>query len=192
MKRTMFATLLLIASALSGGGCTKTVITRIARHEIGGPPVVQPARTPGVYKVKWAGDSGKFKALDGTECLVWKGDHVGFEPAPDGRLIAFAGRERIPLLTLPQDARSCVWYSRQKRQTQFGREVDKALTTTGDIAAAAATGALLTGVVALDLYLQAHDGDDDDDCFDGHSHHHRSKHHGHHNSKSPPSTKPSR
>src|SRR5690349_1915612 len=105
MNRTSFATLLLFACPLlaMSGGCTKTVITKIASHEIGGPAVAQRVPSDGVYRVKWADESRKFQRLEGTECLVWKGDHVGFEPTPDGKLVAFAGKERIPLAMLPPD-----------------------------------------------------------------------------------------
>src|SRR4051794_13894154 len=129
MNRSTFAALpfVLIAVGLSSVGCTKTVAMKLARHEVGGPAVAQPAPAAGIYKVKWTSSaSRKLQTLRGTECLIGAGEPVGFERGEDGRLVALAGRERIPLdARLPSDARYCVWYERHERQTQFGKEVDK-------------------------------------------------------------------
>jgi hypothetical protein len=139
--------------------------------------------------VKWADESRQFRTLDGTRCFAGRGDRVGFERGDDGRLVAFAGQERIRLEDrLPNQARYCVWYTRQERQTQFGKEVSKALTTTGQIAEVAAGAALLTGVVVLDAYLESKD--DDDDCFEFSSRGHKRDRHKHHHKS--PATRPAK
>ena len=195
MNRTTLATLVLFALVLDSVGCTKTVITKIARHEVGGPPVAQAAPTSGTYKVKWAAESRKLQTLDGTMCLIGKGDRVGFERSEDGQLIAFAGKERIPLARLPEEARYCVWYAREERQTQFGKEVGKALNTTGQVAEVAAGAALLTGLVALEAWSSSQDADDAwcDSDNSRHHRHHGHDHHGHdhhHHDKPPPTSQP--
>jgi hypothetical protein len=41
-KTTMAAAVLAVALWASAGGCTKTVGMKVARHEVGGPPIAQP------------------------------------------------------------------------------------------------------------------------------------------------------
>lgn len=147
----------LLIVPLSAGGCTSTKTRRLARFDTGGDaPVVRPAPESGVYKVKYAGPSGHdLHAVGGTGRILGEGDPIGFTTAGNGTIVAVAGGEQIPLDRLPPAARYCVWSFKEKRATQFTREVGKATDTVGQAAAVAGGVALVGGLVVGHLYLDA-------------------------------------
>ena len=139
-------------------GCMSTKTRRLARFDTGGgaSPVIRPAPASGVYKVKYAGPTGRdLRALGGTGRIVGQGEPIGFTAAEDGTVVAVAGDEQIPLDRLPPGARYCVWSFKAKRPTQFTREVGKATDTVGQAAAFAGGVALVGGLVVGHLYLDA-------------------------------------
>ena len=168
----MFAVLL-----VSSVGCTKTELTRIARFNLGHSPqpVQRVAPTTGAYRVKYANVSSReLHTLGGTQRIVGRGGVLGFTTSEDGKVVALACTEQIPLDRLPDSARYCVWVAKEEKPTQFTREVGKAVDTAVSVTV---TGAAVTALVAGEVALNALD---DDDCDDGeaprHGHHHH--HHG--------------
>ena len=146
-----------LALLLLAGGCTSTKTRRLARFDTGGDaPVLRPAPESGVYKVKYAGRAGHdLHAVGGTGRIVGEGDLIGFTTTPDGTVLAIVGVEQIPLDDLPPEARYCVWSFKEKRATQFTREVGKATDTVGHAAAVAGGLALVGGLVVGQLYLDS-------------------------------------
>jgi hypothetical protein len=142
---------------LLAGGCTSTKTRRLARFDAGrAAPVLRPAPESGVYKVKYAGPAGHdLHAVGGTGRIVGEGEPIGFTTADDGTIVAVAGDDQIPLDRLPPAARYCVWSFKEKRATQFTREVGKATDTVGQAAAVAGGVALVGGLVVGNLYLDA-------------------------------------
>ena len=104
MKPRSIVSVLLSGSLVMSSGCTKTVITKMARHEIGGPTVLEAVPEAGIYKVKWAGPSREFRGVGESERLLAKGMKVGFESTDDG-VIAVANEERIRVSNVPDEAR---------------------------------------------------------------------------------------
>jgi hypothetical protein len=144
--RVVFSALLV---ALGAGGCNTWKVTRVARFEPGQPArdVHRPAPQSAAYKVRYASASGdELRTVGGTKRIVGEGRTLGFTAAPDGTVIAVAGDEQIPLDRLPPSARFCVWTTKERRPTQFTREVGKAAGTVGG---AALTGGAVVGVAAL-------------------------------------------
>ena len=141
-------------------GCTSTRVKRVARFEpADGPALVQrQAPESAAYKVKFADGSGdELRTLGGSKRIVRRGDLLGFTTSAEGTVIAIAGEEQFPLNKLPPSARYCVWVSREERQTQFARELNKAATT-------AAVGTLVTVIVAGAVSMELWDQQLDDDC----------------------------
>ncbi len=66
------------------------------------------------------------------------------------------------LESLPPGTRYCFWYHYSTRQTQFGREVEKAMDATGKALVVAGVAAGAAGLIVLDVL-------DDDDCDYGYS-----------------------
>jgi hypothetical protein len=144
----------LVLCSITGG--TKVMTQQNACYQPGDAPITHAVSETATYQVKVL-DDGKYRGVHGTETLVFPGETLGFFTASDGAVQAITPRGNVRL-QIPPDRR-LIWYSRSVRQTQFGREVDKA------IAAAGAT-AVVAGEIALAgaaLYLEAKYGDDDCD-----------------------------
>ena len=143
---------------LVAGGCTQTRVEMVAKYQPGAPSRV--SRTPevGVYKIKFAaGPAGEeLHTLHGSKRFLGKGQPVGFEAGEDGAIIAVAGEERFPAL-LPDDARFCVWYTKNEEPSDFARGAQDAAHHLGV--------AVVIGVVGGAVVLAALD--DDDDCRHG-------------------------
>ena len=154
-RPTLLAALLILP--LLAGGCTSIKTRRLARFDTrGDAPVLRPAPETGVYKVKYAGPAGHdLHSVGGTGRIVGEGETIGFTAAGDGTVMAVAGGEQIPLERLPPAARYCVWSFKEKRATQFTREVGKAGDTVGQAAAVAGGVALVGGLVVGQMYLEA-------------------------------------
>jgi hypothetical protein len=149
---------LLIASLVSSG-CTKTVNHRIPRYRAGSEPTTKPVPQVALYKVKiYDRDGRSLHGIDGTERLLQKGELVGFHTDDAGVVYAVANNDTFALPpTLPRD-RKIVWAAQYKRQTQFGKEVEKALVTAGTVAVGAA-------IIAIALYSLSHPDDCDDEQY---------------------------
>jgi hypothetical protein len=145
--------------ALCAGGCNSWKVTRLARFEPGRAAVRdvhRPAPQSAAYKVQYASASGKgLRTVGGTKRIVCEGQPLGFTEAPDGMVIAVAGEEQIPLDKLPVSARFCVWTTKERRPTQFAREV-------GKVAAAALKGGVVVGIAALEIASDPPDRDDEE------------------------------
>jgi hypothetical protein len=163
-----------LSISLASAGCTKTIDHRIARYQPGAQPTTRPVPAVAFYKVKVYGRDGQLHGIDGTERLLQKGDVVGFRTGDDGIVHAVANTDVFPLPPTLR-GRKVVWTAQYERQTQFGREVSKALTTGGELAAGAAVVGLFAASVAL---TAAADDESDDDAVQ--SHH---KHHHHHDER---------
>lgn len=156
--RVVVLTCGIVLAGMGALGCTSNRTTRVARFEPGRSPeeVLRPAPASAAYKVKFTDASGEdLRSLGGSKRIVREGDPLGFARWPDGRIAAIAGDEQIPLDALPAAARYVVWTSREKRPTQFSREVGKAATT-----AVTLTG---IGAAAISMaYLDSLEGDRDE------------------------------
>jgi hypothetical protein len=154
MARARFALFVVpaVLVALCAGGCNSWKVTRLARFEPGRAAVRdvhRPAPRSAAYKVQYASASGdELRTLGGTRRIVGEGKTLGFTAAPDGTVVAVAGEEQIPLDKLPSSARFCVWTCKERRPTQFTREVGKAAGTVGG---AALTGGAAVGIAALHI-----------------------------------------
>ena len=147
------------------GGCARWDVTRVARFEPAraAADVQRPAPQSAVYRVKYASTTGRdLRTLGGTRRVISEGTPLGFARETDGAVVALAGGERIALDNLPPAARYCVWTCKERRPTQFTREVGKAATAAGG---AALVGGLVVGAVALEMatHLPPRDEDCDDD-----------------------------
>jgi hypothetical protein len=163
----------LLTSSLLATGCTKTMTHQLARYQpTGVVSTTQPVPAMAMYKVKVYGRDGQLHGIDGTERLLQKGDFVGFRTDDVGQVQAIANRDVFALP--PVKGRKVVWVGQSTRQTQFGREVYKALNTGAAIAAGAGAMALI-GAVA---YLESAGYEDEHYC--GNTDH---KHHKHHRKK---------
>ncbi len=170
-----------IASALIGatilcGGCTKTTVQKIARYQLGDEPTTELVRKTGVYAVKYvSGSSSQSHKIDASERLMDKGERLGFATDEHGKIVGIAGEQRIPIYDLPPDAQSVVWYHKSKQQTQFGREMEKAGQTAGEIGTVAAVGTL-AGVAIIGGAML----DNQDDCACSNSVNNQPPRHKHH------------
>lgn len=145
--------------ALTTAGCTSTRVTRVARFEPAGDAgaVHYPAPQSAAYKVKYASARGEgLRAVGGTKRIVGRGEPLGFATSPDGKVVAVAGDEQLPLDKLPPGARYCVWTFKEKRPTQFSRELGK---VTATAASAAVFGAAVVGVASLGVLNAAPEED---------------------------------
>lgn len=159
MKQRSLGRKLVVAAltgALATSGCTKTVTRQFALYQPGQNPTSQPVRDAAVYKVKVFDDdgSGKLHGIDGTERVLIAGDVVGFRTDEAGVVHATASDAVFPLKLAPN--RKVVWYTSYQKKTQFGKEVGKAMETTGEVAMVAA----LVGLTVFALAAEANH----DDC----------------------------
>lgn len=157
--------LVLLPSVLSLAGCTKTKLYRAARFEPGEEmSITRAAPADGTYKVKWLNPrDGELHTVHGTERLLFKGQRLGFGRDEDGRVLAVAGEEAFALGRLNRHAGYCVWVGKVKKETKFAGVMRETAEITGRVVA---TGAVVTGVVALGIAnacLDAADDDCDDD-----------------------------
>ena len=143
---------LLIATLLPG--CMKVVQHRVANYSPGAPATTQPVPQTAVYSVKLLNPKGKkLCGVEGSDHLLKKGESVGFSTSDTGTVYAFAGGDSFPIDLPVPPGHSIVWSSFNRRPTQFGKEVGKAIITTGK-AAAVGTGLMIRGLLTS--------GDDDD------------------------------
>jgi hypothetical protein len=174
----------------TGGGCVRTQVRRVARFAPSAPDEGIERRAPvsAVYRVMYAGGGRPgLHRLPGSGRIVARGEAIGFSRREDGRLVAVAGEERVPLDKLPPSARYCVWLAEVKRQTEFGKVVAKAT----NAAAKTATVAAGVGAGAVGSYLENEEAADEQRREDGacagergggaayNPKHHGHRHHGH-------------
>jgi len=161
-----------VTVALLASGCTKTITHRVATYSAGDAPTTQPVTRLAVYKVK-VYDDGKYRGIDGTERLLRAGDFAGFRTDQQGVVHAVVNDGAEPLPAKLAAGHRLVWSAEYEKQTQFGKEVNKALGTTGAVVGTAAMlGAVGVGIGA-GMALHDHDHDHDDDY--GHHHHRHHK-----------------
>ena len=149
-------------------GCTKVMTQQIAYYQPGEAPITHAISKTAIYQVKVL-DDGKYRGVHGTETLVFPGETLGFATASDGAVQAITPRGSVRL-QIPPDRR-LIWYSRTERQTQFGREVDKALTAAGATAVVAGEVAIVGAAAGAGLYLATLDNDDCESVAHHHKHH---------------------
>jgi len=139
---------LLIAIVLPG--CVKVVQHRIANYSPGAPATTQPVPQTAVYSVKLLNAKGKkICGVEGSDHFLKKGTSVGFATNDTGTVYAFAGNDSFPIDLPVPPGHSIVWSSFNRRPTQFGKELGKAIITTGK-AAAVGTGLMIRGLLKLD------------------------------------------
>jgi hypothetical protein len=122
--------------ALSLSGCTKTVITKLAAYQPGAHATTQPIPVTNAYIVKVYGRDGQLHGIDGTARVLRQGDPVGFHTDDAGVVHAVADGESFDLP--PTRGQKVVWYTMYEKQTQFGKEVNRALVVGGQAAGVAA------------------------------------------------------
>jgi hypothetical protein len=151
----------LLVGLCSAAGCTKSYLAGVGAYQPGHPKVMMTVPMTGIYSVRLVQDAkGGMPAVDGTETLLYQGELAGFETDDEGQVVATGGQRRIVLDKLPPGTRYCLWYHYTTRQTQFGREVDKALDFTGK---ALVVAGVTAGTVGM-LYLAAQDDCDSCGC----------------------------
>lgn len=137
---------------MSSVGCTKLEIAQLGHYRVGEPSLLGIIPKTGIWDIRWATHPGApLRTLDGTQTLLVQGEKAGFEADPEAGVIGVGGERRLNLERLPAQAQVLVWYHREKRETQFGREVDKAMAFTGEAAKIAAAAALVGGMTYLAL-----------------------------------------
>ena len=141
-----------VVAALAGPilvtGCTKTRVATVGRLEESQTEIQRPVPYTGTYVAKWSdSDSNHLHSIPGSTRFAHAGEKLGFARA-DGQLLAFHDEARVPLKAVPAKAKYVVWYNKKTVQTQFGREVDKAMDGTTKTLAVVFTGAIIVGVVA--------------------------------------------
>jgi hypothetical protein len=146
--------LILIAGILTTG-CVKTREYKVARYEPRAQPITQPVPRDGWYKVKWK-VRDEYKGVDDTARYLTRGTAVGFETAPDGNVIAIVDEDRVFVGPANRKAKYCCWYRKTKEPTQFAKEMRRALTVSGEVAA-------FIGLIIVEGVVNGLD-DDDDDC----------------------------
>jgi hypothetical protein len=123
-----------------------------------------------VYKVK-VYDDGKYRGIDSTERLLRAGDVAGFRTDERGVVHAIVNDGAEPLPTTLGAGHRLVWSAEYAKQTQFGKEVEKALGTTG---AVVGTAAMLGAVgVGIGAGMALHDHDHDDEWEHHRNHRHK-------------------
>jgi hypothetical protein len=151
-------------------GCTKTITHRVAKYSAGDAPTTQPVTHLAVYKVK-VYDDGKYRGIDSTERLLRAGDVAGFRTDERGVVHAIVNDGAEPLPTTLGAGHRLVWSAEYAKQTQFGKEVEKALGTTG---AVVGTAAMLGAVgVGIGAGMALHDHDHDDEWEHHRNHRHK-------------------
>jgi hypothetical protein len=159
----------IVTVAVLGSGCTKTITHRVATYSVGDAPTTRPVTHLAVYKVK-VYDDGEYRGIDGTERLLRAGDVAGFRTDERGVVHAVVNDGAEPLPPTLAAGHRLVWSAQYEKQTQFGKEVDKALGTTGAVVGTAAALGVVGVGIGAGLALDDHDHD-----HDGHHHHHRHK-----------------
>lgn len=135
------------------GGCTKTVQHRVAGYYPGTAPTTQPVPKTAVYSIRFLDEKGKKTGgIPSSHRLLAAGEHAGFALDQDQRLLAVAGNNSFPI-QIPEGY-GAVWSTTYTKETQFSKEMKKAVRTTGKVAGLVAKG-IVEGVL---------NGDDDDDC----------------------------
>lgn len=169
---------LLIGSMLLAPGCAKQYVAKVAPFDPAHQTIVhEQAPRTGNYSLQFVANKKYLKSpVYASDRWVQRGDELGFKKNDDGTIVALCGLEQIPIESLPPKATHVMWYHKAKVQTQFGKEVDKAMRATGEVAAVAATAIVVTGAAALVICSDLHD--DDDNCsysssssYRRHSHH---------------------
>jgi hypothetical protein len=178
-KRFASAQTLLIAviASLALTGCTRTVAQKVGRFDadrtIG--PTTRSVREVAAYQVRVRLEGqADYQRLKGTPLVgLTKGTRVGFRKDEAGVVYAIAGEQQYRL-DMPENWQSLTWYARFKKETQFGREMDKVAEGAETVGRALGNGAVVAGVVAAEILAR---GPDDEDCD---TEHHGERHHRHH------------
>jgi hypothetical protein len=143
--RRLISSALVVSMMLSG--CIKTMNYRVAKYSPGELPTTQPAPETAMYKVRIQDEHRQWKKVDGTARVIAAGQTLGFRTDGIGVVHAMAGDEAIPL-RIPIHRR-IAWVARVEKQTQFGREVEKASASAEKIA----VGAAVIGIVGAGIYF---------------------------------------
>jgi hypothetical protein len=152
-KQEAVMRLVLIAAICSiACGCTKTVMYKVVRLAPGKTEISKPVAVTSVYKVGYADEKKKYHSIGGTARLLNRGTPVGFTADEEGKLYAIAAEEMIPVSAPP--GKTLVWYSREKEQTHFGKESEKAMAKAGVVAEGAAVAGVVVGTLAIEAELK--------------------------------------
>ncbi len=153
-----------IASCLSLEGCTKTVTQKLTRFST--PAEGQASQLLGlvpesaVYRVKVRCEGqDDYSSFQGApRLLMAKGTPAGFRCDEDGVVWAVAGDHEFAL-DPPDRWRTLVWYSKYRKQTQFGREMQALAQGAAAVGAMVGVAAVNVGIGMLEEQIR---GDDDD------------------------------
>jgi hypothetical protein len=134
-------------------GCTRVVSHRVAEYRPGGDSTIQPIPESAIYSIRFVDEDGnKVGGVIHSHRFLRKGEPVGFTTDEAGAVRAIALTSDFPIEIPPGHA--AVWSSHYRKQTQFGKEMEKAAHSAGK--AAMYTGAVV-GVGALLILAPAAD-----------------------------------
>ena len=169
MQANRIISSLLIGSMLLAPGCAKQYVAKVAPFDPQHQTIVtEQAPRTGNYTLQFVADRTYLKTpLYASDRWVQRGDSLGFKKKDDGSIVALCGLEQIPIESIPPKATHVMWYHKAKVPTQFGKEVDKALRATGEIAAVAATAVVVTGAAVFVIWAG---GRVDDECSSSSAH----------------------
>jgi hypothetical protein len=144
-------------------GCAKQYVAKVATFEpTQQASVIEQAPHTGNYSLQFTAQRKYLKTpLYASDRWVQRGDALGFKKNDDGSIVAVCGLEQIPIESMPPKATHVMWYHKSKVPTQFGKEVNKALRATGEVATVAGTCVAIAGLAALALWAssECHDHD---------------------------------
>jgi hypothetical protein len=145
---------ILAASLMTG--CTRLVSHRVAEYKPGGDSVITPIPETAIYSIRFLDpDGNKVGGVPGSHRFLRKGETVGFWSDEQG--ITYARSDIYNFRIDVPEGHGAVWSSHYRKQTQFGKEVEKAARATGK--AALYTGAVVGAGAVLILGAAA-------DCHD--------------------------
>jgi hypothetical protein len=129
-------------------GCTRGVRQDLASHAYSSEVTVEPVRKRAEYwvRARVPGDE-KFREVPGTRRYMHPGDVVGFETDDVGQVV-MVHNGFTKVLDVPPGT-DVNWHAKYRRQTQFGREMDKLARGLGEAGQAAFLGAAVVGVAAF-------------------------------------------
>jgi hypothetical protein len=153
--------------AFLAAGCTATRIATVSRMESPTTQRSQPVRYDGEYVAMWtSSDKKHLRPIPGSARYAHEGERLGFEYTEAGELIGLHDEARIVLADMPDRTHYVVWQNRQRRKTQFGREMDKLVAgTVSTLQVAGVTALVVGGVAAVGYYVYKHPQETVDGLF---------------------------
>src|SRR5688572_9548703 len=116
-----------------GSGCTRLVSHRVAVYQPGGDSVVQTIPETAIYSIRFLDLKGnKVGGIPGSHRFLKEGETVGFWTDEHGHTYGLSTIYSFRI-DLPK-GHGAVWSSHYKKQTQIGKEVEKAAGAAGKAA----------------------------------------------------------